>query len=436
MKSVALRVTETGGRDATTRHIPPKLALAVGMPSTPAPKDWRWTPLTELARLESGHTPSRRHPEYWGGTVPWIGIQDAKNNHGRRIEDTREKTNELGIKNSSARILPENTVCLSRTASVGYVVVMGRPMATSQDFVNWVCSTQLDHNFLKYLFIAEGEGFLRFSSGAVHQTIYFPEVKAFHICFPAVAEQQRIVSILDEAFDGIATAKVNAEKNLQNARALFENHMQAVFTQPGEKWVRTKLGAEVNLLTGFPFKSASYTETDESVRLLRGDNIVQGSLRWDDVKKWPASETSEYARYRLLDGDVVLAMDRPWVKAGLKYAKISEDDLPCLLVQRTARLRTGPNLENRFLMYLLGCEQFTEHILGVQTGIGVPHISGQQIKDFQFLRPSLAAQRLIADKLDELKIGTRRLESVYQQKLAALNALKESLLHHAFTGKL
>lgn len=74
---------------------------------------------------------------------------------------------------------------------------MGRPMATSQDFVNWVCSKELDYNFLKYLFIAEGKGLLRFASGAVHQTIYFPEVKAFHICHPPIREQQRIVAKLD-----------------------------------------------------------------------------------------------------------------------------------------------------------------------------------------------------------------------------------------------
>jgi type I restriction enzyme, S subunit len=119
------------------------------MPSSLPPDGWRWAPLMKLARLESGHTPSRRHPEYWGGEIPWISIQDARGSHGGRIDDTLEKTNDLGIANSSARVLPAGTVCLSRTASVGYVVVMGRPMATSQDFVNWVCSEQLDPDFLK-----------------------------------------------------------------------------------------------------------------------------------------------------------------------------------------------------------------------------------------------------------------------------------------------
>ena len=218
------------------------------MPATPAPNGWQWAALSSLATLESGHTPSRRHPEYWDGTIPWIGISDAKANDGRRIEDTLERISELGTDNSSARLLPENTVCLSRTASVGYVVVMGSPMATSQDFVNWVCGNALDHDFLKYVLVAEGDDLLRFASGAVHQTIYYPEVKAFHICYPPLPEQRRIVGILDDAFDGIATAKTNAEKNHQNARALFESHLHSVFTQRGKAWKPTTLGDEIDLL--------------------------------------------------------------------------------------------------------------------------------------------------------------------------------------------
>ena len=176
--------TRTGGRSATTGTIVGDIALSVGMPDLAAPEGWHWTKLTDVARLETGHTPSRKHPEYWGGGIPWIGIKDATGNHGKTIYDTIQHTNELGIANSSARILPENTICLSRTASVGHVVVMGRPMATSQDFVNWVCSENLDSRFLKYVLLGERNAFLRFASGTTHQTIYFPEVKAFHVCLP------------------------------------------------------------------------------------------------------------------------------------------------------------------------------------------------------------------------------------------------------------
>jgi type I restriction enzyme, S subunit len=189
--------TRTGGRAPSTRHIEGRRSLCVGMPKSEARIGWKWRALDELARMESGHTPSRRRPEYWGGDIPWIGIRDAKAAHGREISETLEFTNKLGLENSSARLLPGQTVCLSRTASVGYVTVMGRRMATSQDFVNWVCSEKLHPQFLMYLFLAQGEEILKFSSGAVHQTIYFPEAKAFHICLPSVGEQNRIVATLD-----------------------------------------------------------------------------------------------------------------------------------------------------------------------------------------------------------------------------------------------
>jgi type I restriction enzyme S subunit len=144
--------------------------------------------------------------------------------------DTAQKTNELGIANSSARVLPADTVCLSRTASVGYVVVMGRPMATSQDFVNWVCSERLNPYFLKYLLLAEGrEGLLRYASGSVHQTIYFPEAKAFHICYPNPAEQSRIVQQCDSLFAETQHLAGIYERKLAALEALKKSLLHRAF---------------------------------------------------------------------------------------------------------------------------------------------------------------------------------------------------------------
>lgn len=215
--------TITGGRDATAAVIPGRYALSVGMPNLPAPQGWNWTPLSSVARLESGHTPSRRHPEYWGGSIPWIGIRDATGNHGRVIHETIEFTNELGIENSSARVLPKDTVCLSRTASVGYVVVMGRPMSTSQDFVNWICSDKLNPHFLKYILLAEREALLMFAVGSVHQTIYFPEAKAFHICMPDRSIQDSIVEVLGALDEKIELNRRTSETLEAMARALFKD---------------------------------------------------------------------------------------------------------------------------------------------------------------------------------------------------------------------
>jgi type I restriction enzyme S subunit len=217
----ARKSTRTGGRQATEGVIPGLYALAVGYPDLPPPPGWNWTKLTDVARLESGHTPSRRHPEYWGGDIPWIGIKDAVENHGRTIEDTLQQVTELGLANSAARLLPADTVCLSRTASIGYVTVMGRPMATSQDFVNWVCGPEIVPGFLKAVLIAERESLWRFAHGTTHQTIYFPEVKAFHVCLPPLREQQAIAEMLGSLDDKI---ELNRQMNRtldEIARTLF-----------------------------------------------------------------------------------------------------------------------------------------------------------------------------------------------------------------------
>jgi type I restriction enzyme S subunit len=217
------RETKTGGRAATGGVIAGRYALSVGNPATPLPEGWAWTLLTDVARLESGHTPSRKHPEYWGGDVPWVGITDATSNHGRTIHATEQQTNPLGIANSSARILPAGTVCLSRTASVGYVVMMGVPMATSQDFVNWVCSDRLNPHFLKYILLLENASFRMFSMGTTHQTIYFPEVKAFHIALPSRKIQDKIVEVVSAFDEKIESNLITMQACKAVARTIFRD---------------------------------------------------------------------------------------------------------------------------------------------------------------------------------------------------------------------
>ncbi|MEU4149479.1 restriction endonuclease subunit S [Streptomyces sp. NPDC026659] len=185
-----------------------------------------WTLLSDIARLESGHTPSRRHAEYWDGDVPWIGIKDATGNHGRVITSTLQTITQAGLDNSSARLLPAGTVCLSRTASVGYVVTMGVPMATSQDFINWVCGPQLSCRYLHYILVMEQDSVRRFAHGTTHQTVYYPEAKAFHVCIPSRGEQDRIVSVLGALDDKIAV----------NERISDAGENLAVALASGERW--------------------------------------------------------------------------------------------------------------------------------------------------------------------------------------------------------
>lgn len=216
-----------GGREATDEVIPGNAALSVNHPMTEPPQGWAWVPLLRIARQESGHTPSRGVAAYWNGDVPWIGIRDAGAHHGGVILDTIQHVTPLGIENSSARLLPAQTVCLSRTASVGYVTVMGRSMATSQDFVAWTCSTALLPDFLKYALLAEGDDIRRFGKGSTHTTIYFPEIRALHICLPPLAEQREIVRLLDA---GLPSTR-KADREAFRALALLDRLEQSILTR-------------------------------------------------------------------------------------------------------------------------------------------------------------------------------------------------------------
>ena len=195
-----------------------------------APRGWRWRKLTDIARLESGHTPSRYHPEWWGGDVPWIALPDIRALDAREAFSTLETTNDLGIENSSARRLPPGTVVLSRTASVGFVTVMGREMATSQDFVNWVCGDELEPWFLAYALMAARRYIRAIASGAVHKTVYMPTAKAFEVCIPDRGPQEAIVREIRKAMAAAEAVTGASRECLTMLSAVPQTLLREAFT--------------------------------------------------------------------------------------------------------------------------------------------------------------------------------------------------------------
>lgn len=187
------------------------------------------------------------------------------------------------------------------------------------------------------------------------------------------------------------------------------------------EWRSVQLGECAELDTGFPFKSAHYAESLNAVRLLRGDNIGQGQLRWDGVKGWLRKDGDALATFELRENDLVLAMDRPWITVGLKFARVRKSDLPALLVQRVARLRPKSGVDVDYLHYVVASPAFTQHIQNVTTGTAVPHISAKQIREYKFHLPDLATQQAygkalmsIDDRIFLLRETNRTLEAIAQ----------------------
>ncbi len=176
------------------------------------------------------------------------------------------------------------------------------------------------------------------------------------------------------------------------------------------EWPRATLGECVDQLAGFAFKSEHFREDGEGVRVLRGDNVAPGRVRWAGVKAYPDALIAPLARYKLRRDDVVVAMDRPWIDAGLKVARIGPDDVPAMLVQRVTRLRALDHMDTGYIWAVARTPQLSQYLRSAVTGTAVPHISGQQIAAFPLRVPSLPEQRAIASVLGALddKIESNR----------------------------
>lgn len=212
------------------QHVVP---IAVPPTFAEPPPGWRWHKLTDVARLESGHTPSRSRPDWWGGDVSWLSLTEIRALDGQWVESTQLRTNAAGIANSAARILPRGTVCYSRTASVGFVAIMAQPMATSQDFANWVCSDDLDPEFLMHALIRSRKELRELATGATHKTIYMPTLESFHVCVPEPDTQRQLVQSLKQRLAEAETLRAALNTQQTELDALPQRLLAQAFGHSG-----------------------------------------------------------------------------------------------------------------------------------------------------------------------------------------------------------
>jgi type I restriction enzyme S subunit len=213
---------------------------------------WDFVPLTSVSTLESGHTPSRSIADYWNGSIPWVSLHDSEGLNASRIVETTYSVSQLGIANSSARVLPAGTVVFSRTATVGKSTILGREMATSQDFANYVCGPRLHNRYLMYLFRFMGPEWNRLMAGSTHNTIYMPVFESLQILLPPLSEQYAIGEVLSdvdnliEELDGLI-AKMQAIKIAAMQQLLTGKTRLPGF---GKEWSETVLGDACEVMSG------------------------------------------------------------------------------------------------------------------------------------------------------------------------------------------
>jgi type I restriction enzyme S subunit len=280
-----------------------------------------------------------------------------------------------------------------------------------------------------------------FVSGLTVPKLNQGSLREIPVLVPPLPEQRRIVAILDEAFEGIAVAKANAEKNLKNTSLLFQSGYNIIFNDIGNDDCRRTTVSDVahsskgSMRTG-PFGSQLlHSEfVDEGVAVLGIDNAVNNEFRWDKRRYITGEKYKELSRYRVKPGDVLIT-----IMGTCGRCAIVPDDIPlaintkhlcCITLDTTKCLPEF--LHGYFLYHLLALDFLASRAKGsIMEGLNMGIIA-----ELPLLLPSLEQQQKIAESVDSLREDTNRLESIYKSKLEQLDALKKSLLHHAFTGQL
>jgi len=368
---------------------------------------WECKKLVEVATLQRGFDLPVQ--DRVSGAVPLVTSSGITDTH-----------NAIGVRGPG--------VATGRSGSIGNVFYI------EDDF--WPLNTVLyvkdfhenDPRFVFYLL--QKFDLKRFATGAGVPTLNRNFIHGEIVCVPPLAEQHRIVALLDEAFDGIATARANAEKNLQNARALFESHLQSVFTERGEGW-ELKTLAEIATTFG---RGKSRHRPRNAPHLYGGEYpfVQTGDIRNADHVITEYSQTYSEAGF---------AQSKLWPKGTVCItiaANIAETAVlgfdACFPDSVIGVVANPMQADVHFIEYLL--QSFKSRIQAMGKGSAQANINLGTFENERFPFPSVAMQRQLVATLDVLRDETQRLESLYQRKLAALDELKQSLLHQAFSGQL
>ncbi len=387
---------------------------------------WEIKPLGEVSQIVNGGTPDTKVKQFWDGEHLWITPKDMGRLDSIFVDNTERKITSAGLKNSSAKVLPVNSVILSSRAPIGHLAINIKPISTNQGCKGILPSKNLNTIYLYYFLSNSVELLNNLGSGTTFKELSGSKLSEVEIPLPPLSEQKSIVEILDETFAAIDKAKANVEKNLQNAKELFESYLQNVFSNKGEDWEVKRLGDVCEFAQGIQRDVNLQSETPKSdqVRFLRIVDFTQGN-------EVPRFIDNPGERFILNETDVAL------VRYGASTGFVCRG-LTGALANNLFRVipKSNKEVSNNFLFIFLQSATFQNVIKESMNGAAMPAISFGMIREIPIPVMSLKEQHSLVTKHDAILSETKKLETIYQQKLNDLEELKKSILQKAFNGEL
>ncbi|MDH2596075.1 restriction endonuclease subunit S [Acinetobacter baumannii] len=391
--------------------------------------NWQQVKLGDIFEIARGGSP-RPIDQYITDDpngLNWISIKDASNS-SKYIYKTEKKIKPEGL--HKTRLVHPDDFLLTNSMSFGRPYIM---KTTGCIHDGWLVlsadKSRVDTDYFYHLLGSDFmyRKFAGLAAGAVVKNLNTELVKSISVPLPPLAEQRRIASILDKADDLRQKRQQAIEKLDQLLQATFIDMFGDPISNP-KGWDKVKFENEVEFLTGFAFKSADFK--DSGIKLCRGINILPNTLDWNDTAYWNIEELEKYARFKILQNDILVAMDRPWISTGFKITLVKENDPHMLLVQRVARLRVKESFGANFLFQILSMPEFKKHCRITETT--VPHISPTDFKSFELIKPD----NHLIEKFEKIaKLIHSQKAKMWNSSLKYKN-LFDSLQNQAFSGTL
>jgi type I restriction enzyme S subunit len=398
---------------------------------------WEIKTIAESTQIIAGGTPKTSIKEYWDGEIAWITPADLGKLTTREVDFTKRTITNVGLQKSSAKLFPAYSVRLSSRAPIGHLAINTVPMATNQGCRGIVPNKNLDNTYLYYFIKTNIKLLNDLGTGTTFKELSTKALGSVNIPIPPLQEQQQIVAILDQAFEAIDQAKANIEKNIANAKELFQSKLNAIFSQKGDGWeedklknITTKIGSGATPRGG----QAAYKES--GISLIRSMNVHDAGFTSKKLAFIDDEQASKLNNVIIEENDVLLNI------TGASVARCClaiKEFIPARVNQHVSIIRPiKDKIDSNYLHFLLTSKKNKDLLLGIgEQGSTRQAITKVQIENFVVSYPkSIEEQKSLIAEVTTIKSKSKKIIKIYKDKLNNLEDLKKSILQKAFAGAL
>ena len=380
------------------------------------PDNWQWTTLGKIANWGSGGTPLKKHSEYYNGNIHWIKTGDLNNDY---IYDSEEKITLNGLKNSSAKLYPINTIVIAMYgATVGKVGILGIEAATNQACACAICNSTIHFKYLFYYLISQKDTFILISRGSAQPNISQSIIKNYPMPLPPLTEQERIIKTIETLSNKLDNARIIAQKIVDSYELRRSVILHKAFNI---SYVKVKLSKLLSVS-----KETTTDFSNPNLKYICLDNIKKdcGIVSYKNTEKIKSTKNV----FKM--GQILYGKLRPYLNKHdvAKFDGVCSTDIIVF--------NHCDNTLADYINYYFDTEKFINYIVPKAKGNTLPRVTKKDVLEAECPLPPYEKQKEIVHILDNLLSKEQRTKELAEQVLQKIDLMKKTILARAFRGEL